>query len=156
MGRRTKVREREVLPDPKYNSVKITKFVNKMMLDGKKSKAEKILSDAFEIIEKKTKNGALEVFDKALENVKPQIEVKSKRIGGSTYQVPMEVPVRKQVSVAMKWIIKHSRSRGEKTMAQKLAGELIDCFNNTGKSVKKKEETHRMAEANRAFAHFGR
>ncbi len=156
MGRRTKVKEREVLPDPKFNSVKITKFINKLMLDGKKSKAEKILNGAFEIVESKTGKGALEVFEKALDNVKPQIEVKSKRIGGSTYQVPMEVPVRKQASLAMKWIITHSRERGEKTMSEKLAGELMDSFNNQGKSVKKKEDTHRMAEANRAFAHFGR
>jgi small subunit ribosomal protein S7 len=154
MGRRTKVKEREILPDPKFNSVLITKFINKMMYDGKKSKAEKIISDAFEIIEKKIKKNPKEVFEKAIENVKPQIEVKSKRVGGSTYQVPMEVPVKKQNSLAMKWIIGFSRSRSEKSMAQKLAGELMDAFEKQGNSIKKKEDTHRMAEANRAFAHF--
>lgn len=154
MGRRTKPKEREILPDPKYKSVLISKFINKMMLDGKKSKAEKILWDSFSIIEKKLKKDPKEVFEKAIENVKPQIEVKSKRVGGSTYQVPMEVPAKKQVSLAMKWVITFARSRHESSMSQKLAAELSDAFNKTGSSVKKKEDTHRMADANRAFAHF--
>jgi small subunit ribosomal protein S7 len=154
MGRRSKAREREILPDPKYNSTLISRFINKMMLDGKKSKAESIIRNAFSIIEEKTKKDPKEVFEKAIENVKPQIEVRSKRVGGSTYQVPMDVPPKKQVSLAMKWIITFSRGRHEKSMAQKLSAELIDAFNKTGSSVKKKEDTHRMADANRAFAHF--
>jgi small subunit ribosomal protein S7 len=154
MGRRTKIKEREVLPDPKYNSILITKFINKMMYDGKKSKAEKIISHAFATIEKKIGKNPKEVFEKAIENVKPQIEVKSKRVGGSTYQVPMEVPVKKQNSLAMKWIIQFSRQRAEKSMSQKLAAELMDAYNKQGNSIKKKEDTHRMAEANKAFAHF--
>lgn len=154
MGRRTKIREREILPDPKYNSVSISKFINKLMLHGKKSKAEVILGTAFSIIEKKLGKDPQEVFDKALENVKPQIEVKSKRVGGSTYQVPMEVPVKKQISLAMKWVIAFARKRNETSMARKLAGELMDAYNKQGASIKKKEETHRMADANKAFAHF--
>lgn len=154
MGRRTKAREREIIPDPKYKSTLLTKFANKMMVDGKKSKAETILREAFSIIEQKIKKDPKEVLEKAIENVKPQIEVKSKRVGGSTYQVPIEVPVRKQSSLAMKWIISFSRKRHEKSMAQKLGAELIDAYNKTGNSVKKKEDTHKMAEANKAFAHF--
>jgi small subunit ribosomal protein S7 len=154
MGRRTKVREREILPDPKYKSILISKFINKMMLDGKKSKSESIITDAFAIIEKKLKKDPREVFEKAIENVKPQIEVRSKRVGGSTYQVPMEVPEKKQISLAMKWIITFSRKRNGKSMAEKLSAELMDAYNKDGSSVKKKEDTHRMAEANKAFAHF--
>jgi small subunit ribosomal protein S7 len=154
MGRRTKIKEREILPDPKYKSILISKFINKMMVDGKKSKAERILHGAFEVISAKMKKDPLEVFEKAIENVKPQIEVKSKRVGGSTYQVPMEVPVKKQNSLAMKWIIGFARNRNEKTMAEKLAGEFMDAFNKTGNTIKKKDDTHRMAEANKAFAYF--
>jgi small subunit ribosomal protein S7 len=154
MGRRTKVKEREVLPDPKYNSILISKFINKMMYDGKKSKSEKIINKAFETIEQKTGKNPKEVFEKALENVKPQIEVRSKRVGGSTYQVPMDVPLKKQISLAMKWIITFARNRAEKTMSGKLSGELIDAFNKTGNAIKKKEDTHKMADANKAFAHF--
>ena len=154
MGRRTLVKEREILPDPKYKSVLISKFINKMMLDGKKSISEKILRGAFLIVEKKLGKDPKEVFEKAISNVKPQIEVKSKRVGGSTYQVPLEVSAKKQNSLAMKWIILYSRKRNEKSMAQKLGAELVDAFNNQGASVKKREDTHKMAEANKAFAHF--
>lgn len=154
MGRRTKIKEREILPDPKYKSILISKFINKMMVDGKKSKAEKILHKAFDVISEKLKKDPLEVFEKAIEHVKPQIEVKSKRVGGSTYQVPMEVPAKKQNSLAMKWIIGFARKRNEKSMSYKLAGELLDAYNKAGSSIKKKEDTHRMAEANKAFAYF--
>ncbi len=154
MGRKTKAKEREILPDPKYNSVLISKFINKMMLRGKKSRSEAILHEAFEIIEKKMSKDPKEVFEKAIENVKPQIEVKSKRVGGSTYQVPMEVPPRKQNALAMKWIIGYARERNEKSMAIKLSAELMDAYNKQGNSIKKKDDTHKMAEANRAFAHF--
>lgn len=154
MGRKTKIKEREIIPDPTYNSVLISKFINKMMLHGKKSKAETILMKAFDIIERKLNKNPKEVFEKALENVKPQIEVRSKRVGGSTYQVPTEVPAKKQISLAMRWIINFARKRKEKTMADKLSTELIEAYNRKGDSFKKKEDTHKMAEANKAFAHF--
>ncbi|MBI9077792.1 MAG: 30S ribosomal protein S7 [Desulfatibacillum sp.] len=154
MPRRREVPKREVLPDSRYNSELVAKFVNVIMRDGKKSVAEGILYDAFDLIQQRAKEAPLEVFEKALNNVKPVIEVKSRRVGGSTYQIPMEVRFTRRAALAMKWIMTYSRSRSEKNMSAKLAGELLDAFNNRGASVKKKEDTHRMAEANKAFAHY--
>ncbi len=154
MSRRRRPLKREVLPDPKYNSKLITKFVNVMMLDGKKGVSEKIFYDAMDIMKEKTGKEALEVFEQALENVKPLLEVKSRRVGGATYQVPIEIRTERRQALAIRWLIMNSRSRSEKTMFQKLAGELIDAFNNQGASIKKKEDTHRMADANKAFAHY--
>ena len=154
MPRRRRPVKREVLPDPKFNSQLISKFVNVMMYDGKKGIAEKAFYDAMEFIQKKTEQTPVEVFEKALENVKPLVEVKSRRVGGATYQVPIEIRAERRQALAIRWIITASRARSEKTMCQKLAGELMDAFNNTGASIKKKEDTHSMAEANKAFAHY--
>ncbi|MBN1500666.1 MAG: 30S ribosomal protein S7 [Spirochaetes bacterium] len=154
MPRRRRPLKREVLPDPKYNSKLITKFVNVMMLDGKKGVSEKIFYDAMDIMKEKTGKEALEVFELALENVKPLLEVKSRRVGGATYQVPIEIRAERRQALAIRWLITNSRARSEKTMYQRLAGELIDAFNNQGASIKKKEDTHRMADANKAFAHY--
>lgn len=154
MPRKKKVVAREVLPDPKYHSILVTKFVNNLMLDGKKSTAENILYDALDIIEKRTNQNGLEVFEKALENVKPIIEVKSRRVGGATYQVPVEVRADRRQSLAIRWLILYSKGRSERTMAEALASELIAAFKNEGASIKKREDTHKMAEANKAFAHF--
>ncbi len=154
MPRRREVPKREILPDPKFGSQKIAKFVNIMMLDGKKSVAEKVMYDALDIITSKNKGDVLELLDKALENVSPMVEVKSRRVGGATYQVPVEVrPVRRQ-ALAMRWLIDSARKRGENSMVNKLAGELLDAAESRGAAVKKREDTHRMAEANKAFAHF--
>ncbi len=154
MPRKRIVSKRKVLPDPRYNSVLVTRFINNLMNKGKKSIAQSILYGAFDIIGEKTKKDPLSVFQSALDNVKPVVEVKSRRVGGSTYQVPTEVrPSRKQ-ALGIRWIINFARQRGEKTMALKLAGELIDAANARGLAVKKKEDTHRMAEANKAFAHY--
>jgi small subunit ribosomal protein S7 len=152
--RRRRPIKREVLPDPKYGSKLISKFVNCMMLEGKKGVSETILYKAMEIIEKKTQKNPIEVFVQSLENVKPLIEVKSRRVGGATYQVPIEIRPERRQALGIRWILNYSRSRSEKTMFQRLAGELMDAFNNTGASVKKKEDTHKMADANKAFAHF--
>ena len=154
MSRRRAAIKREVLPDAKYKDKIITRFMNGIMLDGKKSKAEKIIYGAFEIINKKTKNEPLKFFHDAIENVKPGLEVRSRRVGGATYQVPVEVRPARAQALAMKWLIESSKKRNENTMKERVAGELIDAFNNKGNSVKKREETHKMAEANRAFSHF--
>jgi small subunit ribosomal protein S7 len=154
MPRRREVPKRDILPDPKYASKLVAKFVNNIMRKGKKSVAEKILYDSFDIIAQRTKQDPLEVFKKALDNVKPVLEVKSRRVGGSTYQVPVEVRNVRRTALAIRWIINYSQQRSEKSMTLKLAGELIDAANNRGASVKKKEDTHRMAEANKAFAHY--
>ena len=154
MPRRREIPERDTASDSKYNSVLVAKFVNCIMRDGKKSTAENLLYDAFEIVETKTKEPPLKVFEKALENVKPMIEVKSRRVGGSTYQVPMEVRPDRQQSLAIRWLINFSRSRHEKTMMLRLAGEFIDAASNRGGTIKKRDDTHRMAEANKAFAHY--
>jgi small subunit ribosomal protein S7 len=154
MPRRREVPKRDILPDPKYSSKLVAKFVNNIMRKGKKSVAEKILYESFDIIAQRTKQDPLEVFKKALDNVKPVLEVKSRRVGGSTYQVPVEVRNVRRTALAIRWIINYSQQRSEKSMTLKLAGELIDAANNRGASVKKKEDTHRMAEANKAFAHY--
>ena len=154
MPRRGSISKRDVLPDPLYNSKLVTKLVNNVMYDGKKGVAQTIVYDAFSIIADKTGENALEVFQAALDNIKPELEVKARRVGGSTYQVPMDVrPDRKQ-TLALRWLISYARSRSERTMAERLAGEILDAKNSMGGAVKKKEETHRMAEANKAFAHY--
>lgn len=152
--RRRRAPERKVLPDPKYHSEMISKFVNVMMLKGKKSKSERIFYDAMEVIEGKLKKDPMEVFKKAMENVAPILEVRSRRVGGATYQVPIEVREKRRISLAIRWIVANSRKRSEPTMAGRLAGEFMDAFRGEGSSVKKREDTHRMAEANKAFAHF--
>lgn len=154
MPRRREVAKREVLPDPKYNSRLVAKFINNIMRQGKKSVAERILYGAFEVIERRTTQDPLEVFHKAMEHVRPIIEVKSRRVGGATYQVPVEVRSDRRDALAMRWIISYAKNRSEKTMMDKLAGELLDASQNRGGAVKKREDTHRMAEANKAFAHY--
>ncbi len=154
MPRRRVVEKKEILPDPKYKSKLVGKFINILMKDGKKSTAEKICYDAFEIIKKKTGEDPLKVFKTAIENVKPVVEVKPRRVGGATYQVPVEVRHNRRLALAFRWISNFSRKRGEKNMTARLAGELLDAFNRTGTSAKKREDTHRMAEANKAFAHY--
>lgn len=154
MPRRSGVPKRDVLPDPKFNSKVVTKVVNQIMYDGKKGTAEQIVYGAFDIIQQKTNQNPLEVFNKAIENIMPVVEVKARRVGGSTYQVPLDIRADRRQTLGVRWLTLYSRKRGEKTMAERLAGELLDAANNTGASVKKKEETHRMAEANKAFAHF--
>jgi len=152
--RRAGAAKREVLPDPKFGSRLITKFVNIMMLRGKKSVAERIMYGALEAIEERTKQEGLKVFKTAIDNVRPAVEVKSRRVGGSTYQVPVEVRPERRMSLAMRWVIGAARRRPERSMAEKLAGELLDAANNRGSAVKKREDTHKMAEANKAFAHY--
>ncbi len=152
--RRRRGPEREVLPDPKYNSLLVSRFINGLMLEGKKSKAEKIFYGSMDIIEKKLKKDPMEVFRKALDNVSPLLEVRSRRVGGATYQVPVEVREKRRRSLAIRWLVGYSRQRSERTMSERLANELISAFNSEGSTVKKKEDTHRMAEANKAFAHF--
>lgn len=152
--RKHRAEKRYVKPDPKYNDVLVAKFINSIMLRGKKSTARNIVYTAFDIIEEKSKKSGLEVFKKAISNVAPVIEVRSRRVGGATYQVPTEVRPERRTALAMRWIKTYSRARGEKSMAAKLAGELLAASNNEGSSVKKKEDTHKMAEANKAFAHF--
>ena len=154
MPRRGNVPKREVLPDPLYNSVLVTKLVNSIMLDGKKGVAQKVVYGAFDIIKKKTGQEPLDVFTAAMENIMPSLETKSRRVGGSNYQVPMEVRPERRQTLGLRWLTTYSRNRGEKTMKERLAGELMDAANNTGSAVKKREDTHRMAEANKAFAHF--
>ncbi len=152
--RRGQITKRDVLPDPLYNSKLVTKLVNNIMYDGKKGVAQKIVYDAFTMVEQKTQKNPLEAFQAALENITPKLEVKARRVGGSTYQVPMDVRPERQLTLSLRWITKYSRLRSERTMAERLAGEIIDAMNNTGASVKKREDTHKMAEANKAFAHF--
>ena len=154
MPRRGKISKRDVLPDPLYNSKLVTKLVNNIMLDGKKGVAQKIVYDAFAIVEAKQGQNALETFEAALENIMPVLEVKARRVGGSTYQVPMEVRAERRQTLGLRWLVMFSRKRGEKTMAERLAGEILDAKNSAGGAFKKKEETHRMAEANKAFAHY--
>ncbi len=154
MPRKKKVIKREILPDPKYHDVLVAKFINNILRKGKKSVAEAILYRALGIIEEKTKESGLEVFRKAVENVQPTLEVKSRRVGGSTYQVPVEVRSNRREALAIRWLISYAKSRNETTMADKLAGELIAAWKEEGAAIKKKEDTHRMAEANKAFAHF--
>ena len=154
MSRRGQISKRDVLPDPLYNSKLVTKLINNIMLDGKKGVAQKIVYQAFAIVEEKTQNNPLEVFTEALDNVMPVLEVKARRIGGSNYQVPMEVRPERRFTLGLRWMTTFARTRGEKTMAERLAGEIIDAKNSTGGAFKKKEETHRMAEANKAFAHY--
>ncbi len=154
MPRRRRAQKRHILPDPKYKSRVVAKFINNLTYDGKKSVAEHIFYDAMEIIEKRQKKDPLEVFEKAMENVAPLLEVKSRRVGGATYQVPVEVRPGRRQALAIRWLIQYSRSRNERTMAERLASEFISAFKNEGASIKKREDTHRMAEANKAFAHF--
>ena len=154
MPRRGNVPKREVLPDPLYNSVLVTKLVNSIMLDGKKGVAQKVVSGAFDIIKTKTEKDPLEVFSSAMENIMPSLETKSRRVGGSTYQVPMEVRPERRQTLGLRWLTTYSRNRSEKTMKERLAGEIMDAANNTGSAVKKREDTHKMAEANKAFAHY--
>jgi len=154
MPRRREIAERVVNADPKYDSRLVAKFINSLMHDGKKSLAESILYDAFGIIEEKTKSSPLKLFEQAVENVRPLIEVKSRRVGGSTYQVPTEIRPSRRTALGIRWIIGYARQRPEKGMSRKLAAEVMDAANNRGASVKKKEDTHKMAEANKAFAHF--
>ena len=152
--RRTSAPKRDVLPDPVYNSVILTKFINQVMLDGKKGVAERIVYGAFEIIKDKTGKDPMEVFDEAMKNVMPVLEVKARRVGGANYQVPVEVRPERRQTLGIRWLVINTRKRGGKTMQEKLAAELMDAANNVGASVKKREDTHKMAEANRAFAHF--
>jgi len=154
MPRRAEVPKREVLPDPVYNSQLVSKFVNAIMKDGKKTIAERILYDALEIVGEQTTEDPMKVFKKAIESVKPAVEVKSRRVGGSTYQVPIEVRPNRRLALSFRWLLESAKRRGEKTMKQKLAGELMDAAENRGAAIKKREDTHRMAEANKAFAHY--
>ena len=154
MPRRGRITKRDVLPDPLYGSKLVTKLINNVMYDGKKGVAQTIVYDAFKMIEEKLGQNALEVFQAALDNIKPELEVKARRVGGSTYQVPMEVRPERQQTLALRWLINYSRNRSERTMAERLAGEIMDAKNSMGGAFKKKEETHRMAEANKAFAHY--
>ena len=154
MSRRHRAVKRVIFPDPKYHDETVTKFMNYLMYDGKKSAAEKILYGAFDNITKKAKSDPLNVFKEALENVKPAIEVRSRRVGGATYQVPVEVRPNRSLALAIRWIITAARSRGEKTMGERLSNELLDAFNRRGSAMKKREDTHKMAEANKAFSHY--
>jgi small subunit ribosomal protein S7 len=154
MPRRRVAEKREILPDPIYNSKLVSKFINSIMSDGEKSVAARICYGAFDIIKAKTGDDPLKVFKTALENVKPSLEVKSRRVGGATYQVPVDIRPQRRVALAFRWIIGFAKKRGEKTMREKLAGELLDASNNTGATIKKREDTHKMADANKAFAHY--
>lgn len=154
MPRKGNVPKREISPDPLYGSKVVTKLINNLMYDGKKGKSQKIVYDAFEIIAEKTGEESLEVFNKAMENIMPVLEVKARRVGGANYQVPIEVRAERRETLGLRWLVTYTRARGEKGMVEKLAKEIMDAANNTGASVKKKEDTHRMAEANKAFAHY--
>ena len=154
MPRRGNVPKREILPDPMYNSVLVTKLVNSIMLDGKKGVAQKVVYSAFDMIKDKTGNEPLDVFNQAMENIMPSLEVKARRVGGATYQVPMEVRPARRQTLGLRWLTAYARARGERTMAERLAGEIMDAANNSGTAVKKREDTHKMAESNKAFAHF--
>ena len=154
MPRRREVPKREILPDPKFHDLQIAKFINMIMRNGKKSTAERIMYHALENLAEKSSLGSVDLMEKALENVRPMVEVKSRRVGGATYQVPVEVRPSRRNTLAMRWLIDAAQKRGEKTMSAKLAGELLDASENKGTAVKKREDTHRMAEANKAFAHF--
>ena len=154
MPRRGFIAKREVLADPMYNSTLVTKLINNVMLDGKKGVAQKIVYDAFAIIAEKTGKDALEVFVEAMENIMPVLEVKARRVGGATYQVPIEVRPERRQTLGLRWLVNYARLRGEKTMKERLSGEILDAVNNAGAAVKKREDTHKMAEANKAFAHY--
>ena len=154
MPRRGKIAKREVLPDPMYNSIMVTRLVNNIMLDGKKGVAQKIVYEAFEIVEAKTGKNGLEAFEEALENIMPVLECKTRRVGGANYQVPLEVRPERRETLGLRWLTAYSRSRSERTMKERLAGEIMDAINSTGGAFKKKEDVHKMAEANKAFAHF--
>ena len=154
MPRKGHIAKRDVLQDPIYNSKLVTRLINKIMIDGKRGVAQTILYNAFEIVEEKTGKPAMEVFETALDNIMPVLELKVRRVGGANYQVPVEVRPERRITLGLRWLVQYSRSRGEKTMEQRLANEIIDAANNTGASVKKREDTHKMAEANKAFAHY--
>jgi small subunit ribosomal protein S7 len=154
MSRRRRPEKREILPDPQYGDIVLSKFMNNLMLDGKKAVAEKIVYGALETVEAKAKSNPVEVFHEALANIKPQVEVRSRRVGGATYQVPVEVRPERAQALAIRWLITAARGRAETTMAARLSGELLDAANNRGSAVKKREDTHRMADANRAFSHY--
>ena len=154
MPRRGNVPKREVLPDPIYNSVLVTKLVNSIMLDGKKGVAQKVVYNAFDTIKEKTGKDPMEVFEAAMENIMPSLEIKARRVGGATYEVPIEVRPARRQTLGLRWLTNYARSRSEKNMADRLAGEIMDAANNTGSAVKKREDTHKMAEANKAFAHY--
>jgi small subunit ribosomal protein S7 len=154
MPRRREVEKRVIQPDPKFNDRLVTKFINTVMRDGKKSVAEKIVYEAFDLVEERSKEEPIKVFKKAMENVKPQLEVKSRRVGGASYQVPIEVPANRRVALGLRWLRDCARDRSERTMVQKLAGEMFDASQNRGLACKKREDTHKMAEANKAFAHY--
>ena len=154
MPRKGRVSKRERLPDPKYNDVLVQRFVNSVMWDGKKSLARRLVYRALDLMEKRLKEDPLKAFRRAMDNVKPELEVKARRVGGATYQVPVEVRLDRKMSLAIRWILRYARGRSEKTMIEKLAGELLDAYNNKGGAIKKREDTHKMAEANKAFAHY--
>ncbi|MBC8532738.1 30S ribosomal protein S7 [Yeguia hominis] len=154
MPRRGNVAKRDVLPDPLYNSKLVTRLINNIMIDGKKGVSQKIVYDAFDIIREKTGKDPLEVFEQAMENVMPSLEVKARRVGGATYQVPMEVRPERRQTLGLRWVTTYSRARNERTMKERLAGEIMDAVNGTGGAAKKRDDTHKMAEANRAFAHY--
>ncbi len=154
MPRRGNVPKREILPDPMYNSILVTRLVNSIMLDGKKGVAQKIVYGAFDIVKEKTDKEPLEVFNTAMDNIMPSLEVKARRVGGATYQVPMDVRPARRQTLGLRWLTNYARARSERTMAERLANEIMDAANNTGSAVKKREDTHKMAESNKAFAHF--
>ena len=154
MPRRGNVPKREILPDPIYGSVLVTKLVNSIMLDGKKGVAQKVVYGAFQIVEEKTGKSGLEAFQTAMENIMPAVEVKTRRVGGANYQVPVEIRPERRQTLALRWLVSFARTRGERSMADRLAGEIIDASNNTGNAVKRREDMHKMAEANKAFSHF--
>ncbi|MBN1466857.1 30S ribosomal protein S7 [candidate division KSB1 bacterium] len=154
MPRRKRATKRKVLPDPKYNSVLVTKFINSLLHDGKRSVSEKIFYNAVDMSNAKHNSEGIEIFEKAIDNVKPVLEVRSRRVGGATYQVPVEVRRERQQALAIRWIISYAKARSEKTMAERLAGEFLAAYNKEGASIKKREDTHKMADANKAFAHF--
>ncbi|MFT6659200.1 30S ribosomal protein S7 [Maritalea sp.] len=154
MSRRHRAEKREVNPDPKFGDLVVTKFMNSLMIDGKKSAAERIVYGAFDLVEERTKQDPVGVFHTALENIRPSVEVRSRRVGGATYQVPVEVRTERQQALAIRWLITAARGRGENTMVDRLSGELMDALNGRGQAVKKREDTHRMADANRAFSHY--
>ena len=158
MPRRYRPEKRDVNPDLRYNNVHVSMFINRLMKDGKKSTAQRVLYDSFEIVEEKTNRPAMDIFEQALENVSPRVEVKPRRVGGATYQVPLEVPIpvdsHRQITLSMRWLLSAARGRGGHSMAEKLANEFMDAVNNQGAAVKRRDDTHRMAEANRAFSHF--
>ncbi len=154
MPRKGPVAKRDVLPDPIYNSKLVTRLINKIMIDGKRGTAQKILYSAFNVIQERSGKDAIEVFDQGLKNIMPVLEVRARRVGGANYQVPVEVRPERRTTLGLRWLIEHARKRGEKTMQERLANEILDAANNTGAAVKKREDTHKMAEANKAFAHY--